>query len=131
MLGAGAADFCVGAVVGGVSTTSSSAGFSCGGSGFFSGLGGCGLALGLTCLATAIFGFGASASFGNGGSSTGAGGCGGVTTLGGGGGAGSGIGAISIIIAAGGSSIAWGTDQLSVSSTAMAWIPSTTARLVL
>ncbi|MNP49073.1 hypothetical protein D3C76_1432360 [compost metagenome] len=39
-LGAGAADFCAGAVLGGVSTTSSSAGFSCGGSGFFSGLGG-------------------------------------------------------------------------------------------
>ncbi|MNG28282.1 hypothetical protein D3C84_1135240 [compost metagenome] len=51
--------------------------------------------------------------------------------MGGGGGAGTGIGAISIIIAAGGNSIAWGTDQLSVSSTATAWIPNTIARLLL
>src|SRR5690349_12797606 len=60
--GVGAADFCTGALVGGVSTGFSSAGFSCGGSGFFTGFGGCGLGLGLTTgLGTAISAFSTSA----------------------------------------------------------------------
>ena len=105
---------------GGVSATSSlGSGL---GSGFFSGLGGWGLGLGLG-LATAIFGLGASASFGRGGSSTGTGGC--TTFGGGGGGGGSGSGAISTIIAAGGSSTAWGTDHFRVSTTASTCTAST------
>jgi hypothetical protein len=127
MLGAGAADFCGGELLGGVSATSSLAGGFLRRLRLFSGLGGCGLALGLGGLGMAIFGFGASASFGSGGSSTGAGGFG--AAFGGGGGAGSGSGASSTIMAAGGSSMAWGTDQLSVSTTATTCTPSTMARL--
>src|SRR5450830_1824232 len=49
--GAGWADFSAGVLVGGVSLGGSSEGFYLGGSGFFStGLGGCGLGLGLTTL---------------------------------------------------------------------------------